>query len=128
MKCFVEISPGELIDKITILEIKLRKIANEAQLVNIRLEYEILLKVYRDGIVETARLRALVDRLRDTNAAIWSIEDDIRDQERNKTFGADFVAIARSVYRTNDIRAAIKREINELLDSSIVEEKSYTAY
>ena len=117
-----------MIDKITILEIKLRKIANEAQLVNIRLEYEILLKVYRDGIVETARLRALVDRLRDTNAAIWSIEDDIRDQERNKTFGADFVAIARSVYRTNDIRAAIKREINELLDSSIVEEKSYTAY
>jgi predicted nucleic acid-binding Zn-ribbon protein len=128
LKFYVEISPGELIDKITILEIKLRKIAKEGQLVNVRSEYEILQKVYRDKIVETERLKELVEKLRQTNAAIWNIEDDIRNQERNKTFEADFVALARSVYRNNDIRAAIKRKINELLDSSIVEEKSYTAY
>lgn len=128
MRCFVEISPGELIDKITILEIKLRKIVNKKKLVNIRFEYEMLQEVYRNNIVETDALRVLTDKLRETNAAIWSIEDDIREQERKKTFGTLFISIARSVYQTNDIRAQIKREINELLESPIVEEKSYTAY
>ena len=128
MKYLVELSPGELIDKITILEIKLSKIGNDSKLANIRREYELLMQVYRGNVVETERLKELTGKLRDVNSVLWNIEDDIRDQERKKAFGADFVALARSVYRTNDIRSGIKREINELLKSSIVEEKSYTAY
>lgn len=128
MKILVEISPGELIDKITVLEIKLENIDDPAKLANVRHEYRMLMDAYRHAIVETEQLRALHAQLKDINAAIWRIEDDIRAQERAKTFDEAFVALARSVYRTNDRRAAIKREINELLNSKIVEEKSYTAY
>lgn len=128
MKILVEISPGELIDKITVLEIKLQNINDAAKLGNVRHEYRMLMDAYGSAIVETEELRALKAKLKDINAAIWRIEDDIRGQERAKTFDDAFVALARSVYRTNDRRAAIKREINELLNSKIVEEKSYTAY
>ena len=124
----VEVAPGELIDKITILEIKLKNIKDEAKLANVRREYEILMATYRANITETEALRALIDELREANAKIWDIEDDIRDLERAKDFGERFVAVARSVYRSNDRRAATKRKINELLNSAIVEEKSYAAY
>lgn len=124
----VEIAPGELIDKITILEIKLEKISDQGKLVNVRREYDSLVDALHKEVVQTAVLSGLTAALKDVNAELWRIEDDIRAQERAKTFGADFVALARSVYRTNDRRAALKREINELLHSAIIEEKSYAAY
>jgi hypothetical protein len=124
----VEIAPGELIDKITILEIKLEMIDDEVKRANIRHEYAILKDVLAREIAETEELARLTADLKAVNAELWRIEDDIRDQERAKTFGEAFVALARSVYRTNDRRAALKRRINELLSSRIIEEKSYAAY
>ncbi|MEA3023953.1 MAG: hypothetical protein QOK01_2805 [Alphaproteobacteria bacterium] len=128
MKILVDIAPGELIDKLTILEIKLEKIKEERKLANIRSEYADLMRVFRSSIVETGRLTTLIAELKRINATLWRIEDDIRDQERAGTFGQAFVDLARSVYRTNDLRAATKREINELLNSAIIEEKSYSSY
>ena len=128
MMLLVEVAPGELIDKITILEIKLKNIKDETKLANVRREYKILMEIYRANIEETDALRALIDELRDANAKLWDIEDDIRDLERVQDFGDTFVALARSVYRSNDRRAAMKREINVLLNSNIIEEKSYAAY
>jgi hypothetical protein len=128
MKILVDIAPAELIDKLTILEIKLEKIKDERKLANIRSEYADLMRVFRSAITETSRLSALTAELKRINAALWEIEDDIRDQERAGTFGQAFVDLARSVYRTNDLRAATKREINELLNSAIIEEKSYSSY
>jgi hypothetical protein len=124
----VDVSPGELIDKITILQIKLERIGDAAKLANVRLEYDVLMQVYAREIAETAELRALGERLKTINEALWDIEDNIREHERAKTFDAGFVALARSVYRTNDERSAVKRAINELLASKIIEEKSYAAY
>jgi Family of unknown function (DUF6165) len=128
MTIMVEIAPGELIDKITILEIKLENIRDETKLVNVRREYELLTDVLQKNLVQTDEFSRLRSTLKNVNAELWRIEDDIRDQERAKTFGAEFVALARSVYRTNDRRAALKREINELLRSAIIEEKSYADY
>ncbi len=128
MRLMVDVAPGELIDKITILEIKLQNIKDEAKRANVRHEYEILMGTFRANIKETKELRVLMDELRAANAKIWEIEDEIRDLERSKDFGEQFVAVARSVYRANDRRAAMKREINELLNSPIIEEKSYAAY
>jgi hypothetical protein len=128
MEIRVEIAPGELIDKITILEIKLEKIFDQGKLVNVRREYDSLVDVLREEVVQTTTLSRLTAALKDVNAELWRIEDDIRDQERAKTFGPEFVALARSVYHTNDRRAALKREINELLHSAFIEEKSYAAY
>jgi hypothetical protein len=128
MKIPVDIAPGELIDKLTILEIKLEKIKDERKLANIRSEYADLMRVFRSSIVETSRLTTLIAELKRINTTLWRIEDDIRDQERAGTFGQAFVDLARSVYRTNDLRAATKREINELLNSAIIEEKSYSSY
>jgi hypothetical protein len=124
----VDISPGELIDKMTILELKLERISDAAKLANIRLEYDVLMDVYARDVVESVALRGLTERLKRINATLWEIEDDIREHERAQTFDADFVALARSVYRTNDERSAVKRAINELLASKIIEEKSYAAY
>lgn len=128
MTIMVEIAPGELIDKITILEIKLANISDDAKLANIRREYAVLMDVFRREIVQTGELALLTAALKDVNAALWRIEDDIRNEERAKRFGAEFIALARSVYHTNDRRAALKREINDLLKSDIIEEKSYVAY
>jgi hypothetical protein len=128
MKYLIEIVPGELIDKITILEIKLEKIRDDRKLQNISREYKVLMEVYSAAIVETKELRALSAKLKELNATLWRLEDDIRDKERKKVFDSDFIALARSIYRTNDIRAATKRAINELLNSEFIEEKSYVAY
>jgi hypothetical protein len=124
----VDISPGELIDKITILELKLERISDSAKIANVRLEYDVLMEVYAREVVESVALRTLTERLKRINAALWEIEDHIREHERAKNFDAGFVALARSVYRTNDERSAVKRAINELLASKIIEEKSYAAY
>ncbi|MBC8267119.1 MAG: hypothetical protein H8E36_00025, partial [Rhodospirillaceae bacterium] len=115
MNISVEISPGELIDKITILEIKLERIEDEAKLANVRIEYDTLTKA-RDGAISPSEdLSALAQKLKAVNEALWEIEDDIRDQERARDFGDTFVALARAVYVTNDERMAVKREINDFL-------------
>ncbi|WP_422033502.1 DUF6165 family protein [Reyranella sp.] len=127
-KILVEISPGELIDKLTILEIKLDRIGDAAKLANVRREYEPLKETLRKGYPETTELAALTTELKRINQALWDIEDDIRDCERASDFGDLFIKLARSVYRTNDERAAVKHRINTLLGSAIIEEKSYAKY
>ena len=124
----VEISPGELIDKITILEIKLYRIEDADKLVNVKHEFEILAAA-RDGALEpTPELDLLSAELKQANESLWQIEDDIRDCERAKDFGDTFVALARAVYINNDKRSQLKRRINALLGSNLIEEKSYAAY
>jgi len=124
----VEVSAGELIDKITILEIKLERIKDSSKLENVKREYETL-TASRDGALETSgELNGLTAKLKAVNERLWEIEDDIRQCERDKDFGEKFVELARAVYVTNDDRSRLKREINELLGSALIEEKSYAAY
>jgi len=124
----IPISPGELLDKITILQIKSERIADPAKLVNIRTELDMLQKVWQDAVRADDVIRALGAELKAINETLWEIEDDIRDEERNKRFGDRFVELARSVYVTNDERADAKKRVNLHLNSSIVEEKSYQDY
>ena len=124
----VEIAPGELIDKITILQIKSERITDADKLRNVRVELEVL-ETARDGAMAAGdELDALTAQLKQVNEALWEIEDGIRDCERERDFGPKFVELARSVYHSNDRRAALKRQINELLGSKLLEEKSYGAY
>ncbi len=124
----VEISPGELIDRITILEIKAARIADEAKRANIGVELSELTAARQAAVPVSAGLTALTGELKGVNQALWDIEDDIRALEVAKDFGPAFVKLARSVYRTNDRRSALKRQINELLGSRLIDEKSYTPY
>jgi hypothetical protein len=128
MKLVVEISTGELIDKITILEIKLEKIRDEAKRRNIAQEYQTLIAALPPAVERNGRVAELRRDLKVVNAELWQIEDDIRAHERAKTFGFEFVTLARSVYLKNDRRATLKREINSLTGSRLIEEKSYEAY
>ena len=119
------ISVGELIDKITILEIKLEKITDEAKLAHIRKEHG-LLTARRDEAVERSdALDALTRDIEGVNRALWDVEDELRDMERADDFGALFVEKARAVYKTNDERARIKTRINDLTGSALSEQKSY---
>jgi len=122
------ISPGELVDKITILEIKKEFIVDSNKLKNINYEYNLLMKIYNDDISKTDGVGVLKTELKNINLSLWKIEDDIRDCERDKIFDNTFVQLARSVYFTNDKRSKVKLEINLLLNSSLVEEKSYKDY
>jgi hypothetical protein len=124
----VEVAPGELIDKITILQIKTERIDDADKVKNVRIELEVLETARDENIPPSPELDGLTAELKTVNEALWEIEDDIRDCEREKDFGPKFIELARAVYRTNDRRAAAKREINELLGSKIVEEKSYADY
>ncbi len=124
----VPVSAGELIDKITILEIKAEMIADAAKLANVRRELAALEAVRDAEIAASPALDGLTGELRAVNADLWRIEDEIRDCERRSDFGEDFMRLARAVYTTNDRRAAIKRQINMLLGSALVEEKSYADY
>ncbi len=124
----IEISPGELIDKITILEIKLERIADAAKLANVKAEWESLTASRNEAIPSSDELQRLSQGLKEVNEGLWVIEDDIRQCEREQDFGEKFIELARSVYINNDDRARLKREINELLGSRLVEEKSYAAY
>jgi hypothetical protein len=128
MNLSVPIGPGELVDKITILEIKAERLASLEQLANVRLELEALIAARDAAIAASAALGELTSALKRVNEALWQIEDEIRDCERSGDFGERFIELARGVYRTNDERAAIKRQINDLLGADIVEEKSYAAY
>ena len=124
----IEIAPGELIDKITILEIKTERIDDAAKVANVRIELETLAASRDAAIAPSDEMTRLTGALKGVNEELWEIEDDIRDCERAGDFGETFIRLARAVYRTNDRRAALKREINELLGSRLVEEKSYAAY
>ena len=124
----VEVAPGELIDKITILQIKTERITDQAKVRNVNIELETLSTVRDEGIEASAKLDELTSGLKEINEQLWVIEDDIRDCERSQDFGPKFIELARSVYRCNDRRAALKREINELLGSRLIEEKSYSDY
>ncbi|KPF80918.1 hypothetical protein IP70_24880 [alpha proteobacterium AAP38] len=121
----VEVGEGELIDKITILEVKLARISDPAKLKNVRHEYEVLEATAKAEIPPSAELDALRAELKTINEDLWVIEDDIRICEKRSDFGDEFIRLARAVYFTNDRRAAVKRKINDLLGASIVEEKSY---
>ena len=124
----IDVSPGELIDKITILRIKAERMDDPAKLENVRIELELLSRTMRDAIPPSDELAALETELRRYNENLWRIEDDIRDCEAAGEFGDKFIELARAVYRNNDQRARLKREINALLGSVIVEEKSYKPY
>jgi hypothetical protein len=126
LKVTVDISPGELIDKITILEIKSRRIGDPEKLRNVRRELTTLEAARDRTIVPSEELAALTAELRSVNESLWQVEDDIRSRDRDGDFGSGFVELARSVYKHNDHRAALKRRINERLGSEIVEEKSYS--
>lgn len=124
----VPVSPGELLDKITILRIKCARIADPAKLVNVRLELSRLELSRQESVPGDAGIAAEEAALERVNSELWDIEDRIREHEAQRRFDADFIALARSVYRRNDERAAIKRRINIKLDSTLMEEKSYRQY
>jgi Family of unknown function (DUF6165) len=124
----VPISVGELVDKVTILEIKSEKISDAGKRANIRREFDALQRVLTPLLTATPALADLKADLRSINETLWRIEDDIRDCERRRDFGERFIELARSVYQTNDRRAATKRRIDELTGSDLVEEKSYASY
>lgn len=124
----VPISPGELLDKITILRIKAARIADPVKLANVRLELEVLEKTWSDSVGAANDVKDDEQALQRVNESLWDIEDRIRDKEAEKLFDTQFIELARAVYVTNDERAAIKKRINLRLGSRIVEEKSYRTY
>ena len=124
----IPISPGELLDKITILQIKSERISDPDKVANVRTELAMLEKVWQDSVAADTTIDELTSELKSINEALWDIEDDIRDEERNRRFGERFIELARAVYVTNDDRAAAKKKVNLHLNSTIVEEKSYQDY
>lgn len=124
----IEVGAGELIDKITILKIKARQMTDPAKLRNVNHELEVLNRACAENLAPSTELDRLEDELTQVNQALWVIEDDIRACEAARDFGPKFIELARSVYIQNDRRAAIKKAINELCGSNIVEEKSYTEF
>ena len=124
----VDIAPAELIDKITILAIKSERMDDEVKLENVRHELDILTANRVKVIQASPELDALTAKLKTVNEALWEIEDDIRECEAAKNYSQKFIDLARAVYVSNDERANLKREINLLLGSDIVEEKSYKPY
>lgn len=124
----VPISPGELIDKITILQIKSERITDPLKVANVRNELALLEATWRESPFATTDVDVEWASLRRINEKLWDVEDLLRDKERNRTFDQEFIDLARAVYFTNDERAAVKREINTKLGSKIVEEKSYAKY
>ena len=124
----VPISPGELLDKITILRIKSARMTDAAKVANVRLELSLLEKTWRESVDAAVDVSAEERALQAVNERLWVIEDDIRDKEREQAFDARFIELARAVYIENDERAVIKKRINTKLGSRIVEEKSYKPY
>ena len=124
----VDIAPAELIDKITILSIKSERIEDVKKRKNVQSELDILTTTRDQLIQPSISLNHLTLKLKDVNERLWVIEDEIRSFEATKEFGSQFIELARAVYQQNDERARLKREINHLLGSDILEEKSYKPY
>ena len=125
----VEVSNGELLDKLTILELKMSNISDDKKLINVKKEFnelsplaKLLFEKFKDGLLTKYKELALI------NSELWKIEDDIRECEKNKNFGEKFVQLARAVYFTNDKRSDVKKQINILTGSGFIEEKSYEDY
>lgn len=124
----VPVSPGEVLDKITILEIKSERMTDPQQLENVARELALLRETWANAVVADETVARLHEELREVNEALWNIEDEIRDKERVKAFDQRFVELARSVYFTNDRRSCIKKSLNLHLGSRLIEEKSYRQY
>ena len=124
----VPISPGELLDKITILRIKAARIEDAAKLGNVRRELALLEQLWRQSVAAPAELAGDEAALERVNTRLWDIEDRIREHEARHSFDSSFIELARAVYLNNDERAAIKRRINTQLGSRLIEEKSYKQY
>ena len=124
----VPVSVGEVVDKVTILEIKSDRISDQGKLRNIATELDALRALVSGGVFDTNEVTALTDALRAVNGELWDIEDDIRAEEAAGRFGERFIELARAVYVTNDRRAELKKKINLATGSELVEEKSYEDY
>jgi hypothetical protein len=124
----VPISWGELVDKITILEIKAELLSSQTARENVKHELARLAAIWEPVGREHREIGSLKDMLKRVNETMWQIEDDIREKEAQKCFDDEFIALARAIYRTNDERSRIKRQINTVLKSEIIEEKQYSAY
>ena len=127
-KILVEISAGELLDKISILEIKLEKISDKSSLEQLKKEYKILKENQNSTIKLEGKIEDLFKSLKNINLKLWNIEDRLRICEKNKDFGKEFIELAREVYFNNDKRSKIKSDINKTLGSNIVEIKQYVSY
>ncbi len=124
----VPVSPGEVLDKITILEIKSERMTDPEKVANVGVELALLKETWNETIRDTEDIQKLHAQLKKINGALWEIEDDIRDKERAKEFDKRFIELARAVYVTNDRRSEIKKQLNLHLGSEIIEEKSYKDY
>jgi transcriptional regulator of nitric oxide reductase len=124
----VPVSPGEVLDKITILEIKSERMSDPEKVANVKVELALLQKTWADSVSKDGVIKDLHAQLKEINEALWEIEDDIRDKERAREFDERFIELARSVYVTNDRRSKIKKDLNLHLGSEIIEEKSYQDY
>tara|TARA_B100002052_G_scaffold292071_1_gene313062 strand:- start:1046 stop:1435 length:390 start_codon:yes stop_codon:yes gene_type:complete len=127
-KIYIETSVGELIDKITILEIKKKKISDKKNLIEIDKEYSVLKESLEKNVKINDEIKTLWDELKETNLKLWGIEDEKRLAEKNKNFDKKFIELARNVYKFNDQRSRIKLKINNLTGSNIKEVKKYTEY
>ena len=128
MSIKIELSIGELLDKISILQIKAERIDDPSKVKNINKELDVLMSLWNDSPYSDTNLSSEINELKNINEALWDIEDKIRDKERNQLFDKDFIELATSVYFTNDKRAEIKRIINGKTGSELIEEKSYSDY
>ena len=124
----VPVSPGEVLDKITILEIKSERMTDPEKVANVRVELALLQETWSSAVSRDQVIDDLHDQLKKINETLWKIEDDIRDKERMKEFDERFIELARQVYFTNDKRSQVKKELNLQLGSLIIEEKSYQDY
>ena len=124
----VPVATGELIDRITILEIKAARFTDPAKAANVRTELALLCQRRDAALAPDPELNELASRLKALNEQLWDLEDQIRECERREDFGPAFVGTARCIYRTNDERAAVKRKINLATGSKLIEEKSYSGY
>ena len=127
-KILSEISAGELLDKISILEIKLEKIEDKNSKEEIKKEYKILKRIQNSSIKLEDKIKELFDSIKEINIKLWNVEDKLRVCEKNKAFGKNFIELAREVYFNNDKRAKIKKEMNKILGSNIREVKQYVKY
>lgn len=128
MSVMTPVSWGELVDKFTILLIKSERILDASKQANVRRELAVLQPLHDQVSLAHPELAGLESELKAINEVLWEVEDEIRDCERRQAFGPRFIELARSVYHENDRRAMVKRQINELLDSGLIEEKSYSSY